>query len=257
MSKKINKIYYIYKIHFLCGFPAGRYYLGKHVHRARSLKNDHYTGSGDFCFRYFAKYGAEEGITYIKEILEINPDAKTNADREKVIIGDLWKTDPLCMNLRPGGEGGAIPGKSIPRPQYRKKVNQYTKDGVFVKTWDSLIDAERNFAKRNSPFDSGSTIRAAIRGLNSYGFGFQWRYYEGNTNNIPPGPGRKKQECLHVYQYDLDGNFIKEWDSAREAAIGIGKPKMRRNIQAICKKGKGSAAGYQWAYSPKEKESKD
>lgn len=38
------------------------------------------------------------------------------------------------MNLRPGGEGGAIPGKSTPRPQYRKKVNQYTKDGMFVKT---------------------------------------------------------------------------------------------------------------------------
>ena len=111
MSKKINKIYYIYKIHFLCGFPTGRYYLGKHVHRARSLKNDHYTGSGDFCFRYFAKYGTEEGVTYIKEILEVNPDARTNADREKI-----------------------IPGVSTPKLKHRKKVNQYTKDGVFVKT---------------------------------------------------------------------------------------------------------------------------
>lgn len=24
--------YYIYKIHFLCGFPTGRYYIGKHIH---------------------------------------------------------------------------------------------------------------------------------------------------------------------------------------------------------------------------------
>ena len=38
------------------------------------------------------------------------------------------------MNLRPGGESGAIPGVSTPKLKHRKKVNQYTKDGVFVKT---------------------------------------------------------------------------------------------------------------------------
>ena len=38
------------------------------------------------------------------------------------------------MNLRPGGEGGAIPGKSTPKLKHRKKINQYTKEGVFVKT---------------------------------------------------------------------------------------------------------------------------
>lgn len=134
MKRKINKIFYIYKIHFLCGFPAGRYYIGKHTHRAKTLKNDHYTGSGDFCLKYFNKYGKQEGITYVKEILEINPDDKTNSNREAIIIGDLWKTDKLCMNMRPGGNGGAIPGVSFPRPKQRKKVNQYTKDGVFIKT---------------------------------------------------------------------------------------------------------------------------
>lgn len=36
-------IYYIYKIHFLCGFPSGRYYIGKHKHTG-DLSNDKYTG---------------------------------------------------------------------------------------------------------------------------------------------------------------------------------------------------------------------
>ena len=64
-------IFYIYKIHFLCGFPSGRYYIGKHKH-PNDLKTDTYTGSGNFCKAYFKKYGKQEGITYIKEILEIN-----------------------------------------------------------------------------------------------------------------------------------------------------------------------------------------
>lgn len=43
-------IFYIYKIHFLCGFPSGRYYIGKHKH-PNDLKTDTYTGSGNFCKR--------------------------------------------------------------------------------------------------------------------------------------------------------------------------------------------------------------
>lgn len=45
-------IYYIYKIHFLCGFPSGRYYIGNHKHTG-DLSNDKYTGSGNFCKAYY------------------------------------------------------------------------------------------------------------------------------------------------------------------------------------------------------------
>lgn len=94
-----EKVHYIYKIHFLCGYPTGRYYLGKHTGQIY----DSYAGSGKFCKSYYKKYGKIAGETYVKEILEINPDKKTNHDREIVVIGDLWKTDPLCMNQLPGG----------------------------------------------------------------------------------------------------------------------------------------------------------
>lgn len=87
-------IYYIYKIHFLRVFPSGRYYIGKHKHLG-SLNNDKYTGSGNFCKAYFKKYGKKEGITYIKEILEINPSEEINNEREELLIGDKYKTDPL------------------------------------------------------------------------------------------------------------------------------------------------------------------
>ena len=50
-------IHYIYKIHFLCGYPSGRYYIGRHSHRGKTLDNDKYTGSGNFCKDYFKQYG--------------------------------------------------------------------------------------------------------------------------------------------------------------------------------------------------------
>lgn len=41
--------YYIYKIHFLCGFPTGRYYIGKHIHYG-TLDTDKYAGSRKFIY---------------------------------------------------------------------------------------------------------------------------------------------------------------------------------------------------------------
>lgn len=126
-------IHYIYKIHFLCGYPSGRYYIGKRSYRGNDLSKDKYTGSGNFCKAYFRKYGTSEGKTYIKEILEINPSKKINSDREVIAIGDLWKTDPLCMNLVPGGCYGNI-AQDI-------AIIQYDKEGNFIAKYDSIEDA--------------------------------------------------------------------------------------------------------------------
>lgn len=53
---------------------------------------------------------------------------------------------------------------------------------------------------------------------------------------------------LPIRQYDLDGNFIKEWDSIREALRGINKDIKSGNI-SICAKGKVKTAyGFIWKY---------
>ena len=56
----------------------------------------------------------------------------------------------------------------------------------------------------------------------------------------------KRKKSKPIIQYDLDGNFIKEWLSATEAAKSLGKDKS--NI-CICCKGKTKYAyGYIWKY---------
>lgn len=76
-------IHYIYKIHFLCGSQEGRYYIGRRSTKYKSIEKDTYAGSGSFCKLYYKKYGRILGVTYTKDILEINPTLKTNIKREE------------------------------------------------------------------------------------------------------------------------------------------------------------------------------
>lgn len=188
VKEKDVKIHYIYKIHFLCGYPTGRYYLGKHTGKV----NDLYAGSGNFCNAYYKKYGKIPGKTYIKEILEINPSKKINNDREKYIIGDLWKTDKLCMNQKPGGEGGCGPGKFSTR--FGEKMSEETKLKISL--------------------------------------------------------ANKNRKTLNVDQFDLNGNFIKRFKSAKIAAKEIGL-KNCSAIQSACNKRDHyrTAGGFFWRWS--------
>lgn len=123
--------HYIYKITLLLGELKGYYYYGK---RSTDAKRDvkpeedtNYTGSGNIVRNYFKKYKGikQEGVTHIKEIIEENPDKYSNAAREKEIIGDLYETDPLCLNRIKGGWGGGwfLPGHSVSE-ETRRKISE-------------------------------------------------------------------------------------------------------------------------------------
>ena len=100
------KHHYIYKITCLCGTLAGHYYIGKHSTRKDDAEHDGYYGGGVILRNYYKKYPPEIGKTITKEILEYNTTIEENSSREKDIIGHLFETDPMCMNLKKGGEGG-------------------------------------------------------------------------------------------------------------------------------------------------------
>ena len=227
------KFYYIYKIYFLCGFPSGRYYIGKRTYRGYEINNDQYTGSGNFCKSYFNKYGEISGVTYIKEIIEINPSNKINLEREKILIGNLWKTDPLCMNMMPGGIGSKERKGRIPTPEeIAKRIESFKKS--------------KSFHKKRSPFtgESKQKISKALMG-NKNGLG---RIISEKTKQKI----REKTGKL-VYQFDLDGNFISKYESIHEAAKAVnGYP---INISNCCNNKKGwlSYKKFVWTFNPKKK----
>lgn len=96
----MKKFFYIYKITLIKGSFAGYYYFGQH--RTNNL-NDGYAGSGRILLNYYEKYGKIEGVTYVKEIIKFFDTLEELNQGEIDLIGDKYKTDEYCLNLRAGG----------------------------------------------------------------------------------------------------------------------------------------------------------
>lgn len=319
-NEKLEKRYYhyIYKIIFLCGYPTGRYYLGKRTYRGKNLQNDPYKGSGNFCRAYFKKYGGIYGETYLKEIIEINPSRTINREREKVIIGDLWYTDPLCMNQRHGGDGGAILGhetKSSTKIKIAKAVSkpilQYDYKGNLIKEWPNIDSASKYYKIRktniadcckkriliyhdciwrftndpltendililNAPVISKFTLDGDfVENYSSIHFAavlnnitdknvlnccehkkrtakeFTYRYWE-EVKNLKHIELPKAAKCgRKVNCYTKDGIFIKTYPGLKDAARAVANNEITgyKNILYCCKGNKKSAYGYVWRYA--------
>ena len=76
-------------------------------------------------------------------------------------------------------------------------------------------------------------------------------YYDASNtlkgyNLTKGGLGGHKKNCKHVLQYDLEGNFIKEWNATWEAAEALNIT--NNNIRSACYKNGKSAGGYQWKF---------
>ena len=77
-------------------------------------------------------------------------------------------------------------------------------------------------------------------------------YYRkgGKCYNIANGgkgiPGTRERR---IKQFSLSGEFIKEWDSIRDAEEYLAKSNAQANISACCKGKKHRAYGYVWRYS--------
>lgn len=226
----IIMIHYIYKIVFLCGTPENRYYIGKRsTDKYDNWDSDPYTGSGIFCYSYFEKYGKIKNITYKKYCLEENDSFEQNKVREKYWIGDLWETDPYCMNKC---SGGCIK-EEIP-------IEQYSADGTFIREWKSAVEVEKKLKINNS------VIRSLCNNTNpkrhtAGGFIFVNKGDKPkNTKKIPFIGPRK------VIQKSLDGKVIKEYGSLAEAGKAENAP--WQAIQRVCNGKRKSTHGFKWEW---------
>lgn len=76
---------------------TGLYYIGQHV---SDKFDDTYKGSGIRLKRLFKTHHISEWTVVL--IAEANSQDELN-ELEKKHVSDLYKTDPLCVNRRPGG----------------------------------------------------------------------------------------------------------------------------------------------------------
>jgi len=78
----------------------GRFYVGMH---ATTNIDDGYLGSGKRIKAEIKKYGREN---FERKVLERLSSKEALVLREKEIVTEHLRADPLCLNLKNGGEGG-------------------------------------------------------------------------------------------------------------------------------------------------------
>ncbi len=121
-----------------------------------------------------------------------------------------------------------------------RKVHQYALDGTYIRTWNSVKEAEENVEITGIAY-------VCNKGNGAAG-GFTWRFSNGTMPElqIPPPDVRKRK----VVQYSLKGEYIRTWSSHKEASLSVGISNSG-NISKCCNGKRHQASGYIWRYEEK------
>jgi len=237
--------------------PSGKVYVGITSLRPKKrwMNGRGYYGHGDYPFaRAIAKYGWD---SFKHEILGSSYSEEEAKQKERELIS-FYKHKGISYNITLGGESGSGNRSHLGQKasdDTRKKMSesggevvyQYSKDGRFVKKWNSQKEAADELRIKRG------TISCAVCGrIYSYK-GFFWSKLPPEKW-IKPEPkhkesGRKRQ----VYQYSSDGKLINIWESVTEASrnTGVGVS----TIGIACNY-KNKARSFLWSYWPLEIELK-
>lgn len=218
----------------------GKIYVG--VHRTNPDIFDGYIGCGitnkdmkNKVLKGFPKAVRKYGYSNFKrETLFEYPDTdegKIQAyKKESEIVNIDFVKSSQTYNLVVGGE--ICMGENN-----KKEIAQYTIDGIFIRTWSSINEAENLL--------NISNISQNLTGKSKYAGNFQWKYYNGDTSNIPPVKKKEKK----VYQFDLQGNLLKVWKSVSEASKQFENSHSARvAINNNCLNKVNKAYGYYWSF---------
>lgn len=168
-----KKYYYTYKITLLVGEQKDHYYYGKH---STNNLDDNYRGSGRILVHYYRKYGHIENKTYKKEILQFFKNDEELNEAERNLIGELYKTDPLCLNLKQGGGYDDNTSYNISKAKnniimddlWKKHISIGTKRGMdnpeTRKKCSENAKRTKNFKGHNHTEESKEIIRIKKRG---------------------------------------------------------------------------------------------
>lgn len=219
MNNKINKIGYIYKAEIKA---TGKIYIGATTKSLESRILDHV----DRANRAVGQYFQEALATYGKEAFNWEQIDTANsmdelAEKEKQYIAQFnSKVEGFNSD-----EGGG----------FKKSVYKYDLKGNLIAKFECLDDAAKTV---NS---SKQSISRACLNANHIYKGFIWSY----KLNEPFELGDDKR-CKKVYQFDVDGKFIKSYNSISTAC---NETKINKtSIAKVCRGERNTAGGFMWKY---------
>lgn len=183
------------------------------------------------------KYGWIDGFYHI--VLADNLSKIEAQNMEADLIKKYSSNDKnFGYNLAPGGAIHSV--NAIP-------VCQYDLYNNLIAEYCSISEAARQTGIGDW------MIRKCLRGLICSINGFKWKYKNEDiqcnvdTTNITDGEIGRRNDA--VYQYSLNGHYIRKYDNSTEAskATGIRSGYITRSCRSKC----GRAGNYQWFYEYK------
>ena len=188
-----KKYHFIYKT--TCSINE-KYYYG--MHSTDDLE-DGYVGSGTQLWHSIRKYGLEN---FKLEILEFCPDREALKKREAELITEDKLQDPMCMNLKLGGEGGwdIINNNPIKREEVQKKRSSVGGKASYLANSDKIKEQGSSVFKQlhkdgKMRYDgfSGKTHTEEVRkrigaagklrsGENNHQFGKKWAWINNGSS---------------------------------------------------------------------------
>ena len=122
-----------------------------------------------------------------------------------------------------------------------RRVNQYDLDGHYIRTFDSIADAKRLVPGTGS-LDKVLTGKKRCKSAG----GFQWRYYNGNCDDIEPIVINSVMRPILQIDPDTD-EVVAEFPSIAEAAKAL-KIKNKAHISQVCNGTRKHCEGFKFRY---------
>lgn len=225
-----------------------------------------------YFWRAIVKYGWD---SFSHNILFTNLTKEEAINKEEELI-KYYKNIGLSYNISDGRDYvGAI---------RRKKIIAYSKQGEFIRECESIAEASRLFNLSESgiyycltmfkgtkyikdfiflfPEDSIEERVTLIHNYKRKGHplsdGARKKVSEAMKNRFISEETRNKMSASHkgwmpstprkVAMLDMSNNVLKTFDSIKEAATYVGKPKLSSKISNCCKGKRNKTCGYKWKY---------
>lgn len=172
------------------------------------------------------KYGWDN---FQKEVLYSGLTSEEADEKEKELIKE-YREKGNCYNICSGGKG--VPGAR------EHKVRQYSLTGEYVKTWNTIKEAEEYLHIVRAQ----ANIVQCCQGKKHRAYGYIWKYDEDETPVKPVTPYRDP-----INQYTKDGEYVATFKTIKAASdkTGIGETSIGNNLRGRSK----SAGGFVWKFA--------
>lgn len=116
-----------------------------------------------------------------------------------------------------------------------KRVYQYSLNGLFLKEYETTIQAEKDTGIKKELITESCRNDGKKQAM-----GYLWSYKKFEKIEYKPYSKNNKR----VAQYDLEGNFIREFESIKEANTLLGL----HDVGAVCRGVRKTCGGYEWRF---------